>query len=49
MDNFKTTTYEVSNNGIDITEYESYTSRGSTIIPNLGNKLEKSKTIKCHI
>lgn len=41
MDNFKTTTYEISNDDLNIIEYDSYTSRGSTIIPNLNKKLLK--------
>jgi inorganic pyrophosphatase/exopolyphosphatase len=44
MDNFKTTSYELTKDKMeDITEYDSYTSRGSTIIPELSNKILKLK------
>ena len=40
MDIFKTTTYEITSNGIDVTKYDNYTSRGNTIIPNISKKIK---------
>jgi len=39
MDVFKTKSYEITNNGITTTLYDSYTSRGNTIIPELDKKI----------
>lgn len=46
MDNFKTTTYEITENGIAETKYDEYTSRGSKIIPDLDLKLSDKKTTR---
>lgn len=44
MDSFKTTTFEISENGIEQVSYDKYTSRGSKIIPDLEQKLINQKT-----
>ncbi len=46
MDNFKTITFEISKDNIETKTYEQYTSRGSTIIPNLDKKLLEQKTTR---
>ena len=40
MDKFETCTYTLSDNGIEIENYDKYTSRGNVIIPKLKEKLE---------
>ena len=47
MDCFKTTTYTLSNDGVSIDNYDSYTSRGNVIIPRLKEYLLNKKTKKC--
>ena len=46
MDSFKTTTFEITSDGIEQTSYDEYTSRGSRIIPDLDNKLSEQKTTR---
>ena len=46
MDNFKTTTYEITKDSIEINNYDQYTSRGTKIIPDLDKKLQEQKNYK---
>jgi len=41
MDSFKTTYYLITKKKIEKKEYSSYTSRGSTIMPEIEKKLKK--------
>ena len=44
MDQFKTTTYTISNEGVTIKNYDKYTSRGNVIIPELKDFIIQKKT-----
>ncbi len=46
MKNMKTTTYTVSEDNIEITKYDNYTSRGSNIIPGLFQKIDNENKMK---
>lgn len=43
---FKTTVYKISEDGVEETKYDEYTSRGSKIIPQLSNELKSKQKIK---
>lgn len=49
MTQFKTTVYDIDCDGYHIREYEKYTSRGNTIIPEIEEKLKRQNMTKVFI